>query len=322
MFAPGIAYRRRPTIKGGRARILDHRLARTAVSRNVLTLQPLKDSTLRRECASAPRPAVAVYFAEPTAKAGLREGGFTLVELIIVAGITSLLLVLMAPAFMCIKGGNDVTSAAYTIKGVLETARDYARANSTYTWVGFYEENVANPASPNSDTPRIGRVIMSIVASKDGTIGYDRTYLGQQDLTTKLAQVDKLTKIENVHLWTHEDTPLGTGSTFDTRPNVASTYCIGDASPSNSTTPFQYPVGNPAPNAQYTFVKAVQFSPNGEARINNSTTNSGAEIFALQTTAEIAVEPTYGAVAPSAVPANVVAIQFTGIGGNVRIYRK
>ena len=250
------------------------------------------------------------------------RAAFTLIELLIVIGIMGLLLVLIAPAFTYIRGGTDVTSAAYTIKDVLDTARTYATANSTYAWVGFYEENVENPASPNSSPPPVGRIVMSIVASKDGTIAYDPANLGQQDLTTKLTQVGKLTKINNVHLWTHADTPLGTGSTFDTRPNVPSTYCIGDTSPSNSTTPFQYPVGNPAPAAQYTFVKAVQFSPRGEARINNSTANSGAEVFPLQTAAEIAIEPTHGATAPASVPANVVAIQFTGVGGNVRIYRK
>ena len=97
------------------------------------------------------------------------QAGFTLLELLIVVGIIALLMVLIAPAFTTIKGGTDVTSAAYTIKGVLDTARTYAKANNTYTWVGFYEENVANPASPNSDTPAVGRIVMSIVASKDGT---------------------------------------------------------------------------------------------------------------------------------------------------------
>lgn len=74
------------------------------------------------------------------------RAGFTLFELLIVVGIIGLLMVLIAPAFTTIKGGTDVTSAAYTIKGVLDTARTYAKANNTYTWVGFYEEDVAQPS--------------------------------------------------------------------------------------------------------------------------------------------------------------------------------
>src|SRR5438876_2295881 len=101
-----------------------------------------------------------------------RASAFTLLELLIVLAITGILLVLIAPTFTAIKGGTDVTSAAYTIKGVLDTARTYAKANNTYVWVGFLEENVANPVSPNTDTPKVGRLIMSIVASKDGTNVY------------------------------------------------------------------------------------------------------------------------------------------------------
>ena len=72
-----------------------------------------------------------------------RFNGFTLLELLIVLSIIGILLVLLAPAFTTIKGGTDVTSAAYTIKGVLDTARTYAKANNTYVWVGFYEEDVS-----------------------------------------------------------------------------------------------------------------------------------------------------------------------------------
>jgi prepilin-type N-terminal cleavage/methylation domain-containing protein len=52
---------------------------------------------------------------------------FTLLELLIVVGVIGLLLLLIAPAFTTIKIGTDVTSAAYTVKGVLDTARTHAK---------------------------------------------------------------------------------------------------------------------------------------------------------------------------------------------------
>src|SRR5439155_24292629 len=116
----------------------------------------------------------------------LRCHGFTLIELLVVMGIIAILMVLVAPAFTNIKSGTDVTTAAYTIKGALDTARTYAKANNTYTWVGFYEEDVSTPSLSHGTDPCtgcVGRLVMSIVASKDGTTVYDQNNLATIDPT-------------------------------------------------------------------------------------------------------------------------------------------
>ena len=266
-----------------------------------------------------------------------RNTAFTLLELLIVIGIIAVLLVLLAPAFTTIKSGGDVTSAAYTIKGVLDTARTYAKANNTYTWVGFYEEDVSQP-STNPATPGTGRLVMSIVASKDGTNVYGGSVCAGSPGTIcpeTLAQVGKLTRIDNVHL------PLFTicqsnctGGAFDTRPavqNDSGTYNYSrfgelNVAPPNTaplTTPhnFQYPVGNPAPAAQYTFSKLLQFSPRGESRVNGDT-------YDIRRIVEIGLIQTHGNVAPTPTPSagnyvgNVAAVQINGFAGDVKIYRR
>jgi len=259
--------------------------------------------------------------------------GFTLIELLVVIGIMILLTVLLTPAFTNLRNAGDVTSAAYTIKGVLEQARTYAMANSTYTWVGLYEEDASQP-STNPPTPGVGRLVMSVVASKDGTTVYDpNSNLNPDPIDpSKLVQLNKLVKIDNVHL------PLvtigsGTGSTFDTRPALQNDPVVGyndsrfgelNGNPTAPTTnakfPFQYPVGNTAPAAQYTFTKTLQFNPRGEGRINST--------YDVRRVIEIGLIPTHQNVAPTPTPSagnyagNVVAVQLNGFAGNVKVYRR
>ena len=132
-----------------------------------------------------------------------------------------------------------------------------------------------------------------------------------------LVQVGKLAKIDDVHLKTlAAPTATPPPDSFDTRPAVASTAAqIGSdpSTPPNPALTFHYPVGSASP--QYTFVKIIQFSPRGGGVICNSN-------YTLANVSEIGVEPTHGAAVPASTPANLAAVQFGGVGGNVKIYRR
>jgi Tfp pilus assembly protein FimT len=239
-----------------------------------------------------------------------------LIELLVVVSIIALLLVLIAPAFTYIKGGNDVTSAAYTIKGVLDTARTYAKANNTYTWVGFKEVDASQDASVSPQLTGTGRVAIAVVASKDGTRGYDITNLSLPNPAwtnynngANLVAVGKLQYLNNVHL-AGALTMAGNMA----RPSVASAfYRIGDAPP--CVTPFDWPLGFALNGGQYSFQKVINFDPQGVARIQYSTT---ADTISPYT--EVGLQQTHGTTVDANSP-NVVAIQLSGVGGNVTIYR-
>jgi type II secretory pathway pseudopilin PulG len=249
-----------------------------------------------------------------------RGSAFTLLELLIVVGIIGLLLVLIAPAFTTIKRGTDVTSAAYTIKGVLDTARTYAKANNTYTWVGFFEED----ASLSSTTPATagnGRIVISIVASKDGSQVYTSVGNPAADMDpngTKLLQVGKLTKLENMHLRTFAN-GLGTGETFPLRPAIPGgspeNAKIGDTSPDPSLRYFHYPPTVPEASRQYKFEKMIQFNPRGECRPQNDN-------YEMRAVMEVGLQQTHGTNVPGLADPSNCAVQLTGFSGNAKIYQR
>jgi type II secretory pathway pseudopilin PulG len=242
--------------------------------------------------------------------------------MLIVMGIIALLMVLVAPAFTNLKSAGDVTDAAYTVKGMLDTARTYAQANNTYTWIGFYEENTTASTPTNSAPPYLGkgRVLLAIVASKDGTKIYEDTDPVASLPSSRITQIGKLVTIDNIHVTdignpspTPNPTPVP--DTLPARP--ATPYTDGSPldhfnrinSDSSDTTRFTFATQN------YTFYKTIRFNPLGEANINST--------YSLKHAAEIGLVQTHGNTTPtSPYTGNVVAIQFTGVGGSIKIYRR
>jgi prepilin-type N-terminal cleavage/methylation domain-containing protein len=254
-----------------------------------------------------------------------RSRAFTLVEILAVIAIILVLMVLLAPAFTSLKPAGDITSAAYTIKGLLDQARTYAMANNTYSWVGFYEENTTATAPTNSAPPYSGkgRILTASVYSVDGTKIFDNDATSAALPPARIQQIGKLTKIEGLHVADVGAPPSSTPNPTPQASSLAARSGLpytenslivppGDhynrvSSDSADTTKFKFTTQN------YTFYKTVRFDPRGEANINST--------YELRHVAEIGLRPTHGDVVDINSP-NVVAIQFTGVGGNVKIYRQ
>ena len=117
-------------------------------------------------------------------------------------------------------------------------------------------------------------------------------------------------RLENAHIG-DTGTPTNDGTEFESRASVNINYRIG-------ATGTQY-------NSDYYFIgqgtqfdRWIRFSPRGEAVVKGGATQ-------ITQYAEVGLLPTHGtALAAGVNPAsgNLVAIQISGFGGNVRIYRR
>ena len=269
--------------------------------------------------------------------------GFSLIELLAVMAVLAMMMALVAPALSSIKGGNDISRSAYDIATTLQEARSYAIANNTYVWVGFYEEDGSKSSTSPATPGNGGRIVVSVVASQDGTRYSDASVdgatpaafgAGSTSNPTSLVQISRLLKFDNVRMAALNDTSANGGGQ-PARPGVQTAYQLGDPiaqGPDNSNgsfaqhvgaagnpTTFKFPLGAATP--QYTFSKIIEFNPQGEASkiVENVFTGPGP-----QDAMEIAIVPTHGGtVDPRYTTQNkaAAAVQIEGMTGQVRIFR-
>jgi len=245
-----------------------------------------------------------------------RNAGFSLVELLCVLAIMSLITAIAVPAFTTVKDADNVTNASYTVSITLQRARTYAMAHNTYVWVGFYEEAADAPAPTNVfPYSGMGRIVIGLTASIDGSPIFAPNATAAALPASRLVQIDKLIRVQNIHITDLGAPATGATSGVAARPNgaynnngtISSTELYGINSDSTTEqTPYPFTIGS------YTFYKTICFSPSGEASIDGSTF--------LRRVGEIGLRPTHGRTLNPNTP-NVAAIQFTGIGGGVQTYR-
>lgn len=260
---------------------------------------------------------------------------FTLVELLVVVAIIFVLMLLLAPAFTSLKSAGDLTSAAYTITGALEQARTYAMANNTYAWVGFYEESTSatTPTNLPPPYPGKGRLLTATVFSTDGTKIFEDADPSAPLPPARIKQLGRLMKIEGIHVTdvgspqSPPPSPTPPPDKFDGRP--ASPYTEGSPFDHYNRISSDNPSGKQVSGDQtkfpfsaqsYTFYKTVRFSPRGEANINST--------YAFKHLAEIGLVQTHGNSAPTppsgsgTYSGNAIAIQFSAVAGNFKIYTR
>ena len=250
--------------------------------------------------------------------------GFTLIEVLAVVVIMILIMSFVIPAITGIKSASDITRAAYDVSGTIEQARAYALANNTYVWVGFAEVDQSLGATVVPQKSGIGRLAISVIASKDGTKIYDETATDlASDWTTKTAggaglmQLGKLLRLENIHLAASLGVPPSVGKMA--RPAVDNNYLLGNAGCAPVLT-FAYPLGKGTADALYSFAKVIQFDPQGTAKVVMQ-----ANYDTIIEWMEVGLQPTKGNLTPT-VPSdpnvgNHVAIQLEGLTGAVKMFR-
>jgi prepilin-type N-terminal cleavage/methylation domain-containing protein len=239
---------------------------------------------------------------------GKRAGrGFTLVEMLVVVSIISILSILVTTAFQGIAGAA-MDSQISDLASTFSRARAYAMANNTYVFVGIQEVNVTAAANA-TQTTGTGRVAVTVLASSDGTKGYQSSISTSTPLTS-LNVVSPLHHYDNLHLLTS----AGTG--ISNLPNTTMSAATYNADSTTSLTTFTWPPGSTS--SQYpTFGSngtVIQFNPQGEAQIV-----TGPYTDLVLQWIEIDLVPTHGTTLNSKNPATIL---IDGASGSVTIYRK
>ncbi len=262
---------------------------------------------------------------ETLSQSRLHRAAFSLLELLLVAGLSLALLGLALPAVGSIQSASHFSAAVQRLAETLALARTAAITQHRYVYVGFLQKYAASVPGPDS-TPVPLWVLTA--QSDDAVRGYDlarpsESWRRSYGTTLWLKPQGRLQSFERMHLASTLGAPPETGPMGKTagRQDVGRFYRLGHEA-CRSVTPLTHPLNTPLDPQQCElfFDKVIQFDPQGTARIQYE--SNGDEI---KQCIEIGLLPIRGAHPPTdevlAAQANCAAIQLHPLTGAVRIYR-
>jgi prepilin-type N-terminal cleavage/methylation domain-containing protein len=250
-----------------------------------------------------------------------RRGGFTLVEMLAVMAIMAILAVLAVPA---IEGLNQSQSFSGSISGLsdsLNFARSYAVAQNTYVYVGFTELDRTQGESASPQVPGVGRVAVSLIATKDGTSD-------SSSWDSSGADVELVRPVEVFDFLHIASAPFPTASTGPmARPSGENATALVMPASVAPALPFSLPLGSTPGSGKYNFSnessQVICFNPQGQVLL--PTTVAGSIVLQPAQSLELDIQPVKGST-PPALPTNVTqgilaSVVVDGISGAITVYR-
>ncbi|MEZ0297141.1 MAG: Tfp pilus assembly protein FimT/FimU [Candidatus Methylacidiphilales bacterium] len=221
-----------------------------------------------------------------------RRAAFSLMELVVVIGIMLVIAAISIPMFSGLTSSSQFNRAAMEISGLLESARQTAVTQNTYTWLAMGVKTAAN-----------GEKILhvAVLSSKDGS---DPTPWGSYGTVPS----DAIGIVTQTRFF--KQVILSDAGTFGTAvvPTLPATPAVTAAnSLSQGTASFTITT----PQETVTYDRVVQFTASGEAR--NSA--NGTQVI------EFALQPQRGNSAAGD-DKNIAVFRISGITGQCQVYRR